>query len=128
MSEDMFFGADLTFASDAAISAAQHELASEGFNDHEDNLFDEIERDGRTLTIRWDGSAPSSCFDIMAAIVEVYARHAESGEAVALQVEAGIGEHFKAGDGDSDDDDDTEVEGDEVDALLERFRRSAAAP
>ncbi len=120
MSYDMFFAADLTIDA-KGVAAARAELDEEGYLGHEDNLFEDGDFvvDGGRLTLRWDGSAPATCFDIMAGVLETYTRHAVSGEAVALQTEDGFGEHFRAGE---DDEADTEVEGDEVERLLDHFR------
>ncbi len=125
MTEEMRFFAELDFPSADAVAAAERALDAEGFIEHEDNVLEaeDFRWNSLHLTIRWQGSAPSSCFDITTGALAILVEHAASGEAAALNLEAEFGEHFDAQRPTAyGDHDDTEVEGDQVHRLNEHFR------
>jgi hypothetical protein len=118
MSADMFFYASLQFGDERAVKAAWQELEREGYQGHEDNLIAaDLVRDGLEVSCRWDGSGPSSCFEITAGVLEVLARHASSGQAVALELEALWGYRYPGGYDVDDEDFDDELEEEEVEDL-----------
>ena len=117
MSAEIFLWASLQFANEEAIEAANDELEEEGYRQHEDNLLldgDALQREGTELRCFWEGSAPSGCFEITAGALEIYARHAAGGEAIALELDAGFGYRYPGGYDAEDPDFDDELEADEV--------------
>jgi hypothetical protein len=116
MSIEVWFRGKLEFADEKAVAAAKAELAEEGCADSDDNMIkDDLKWSGTVLTIDSRGSMPSSCYDISSFALSIYARHAKSGEMLAIDIENGVGERLPAG---SDGD---ELEDDEVDELREEY-------
>ena len=99
MTVSFLFRAKLQFRNPAAIDAARHELADEGYQDHEDNLLPEAELKwrGLELTVESSGSMPYSCFEISSGVLATYARHAATGEALAVNTEDGAGARYLPG-------------------------------
>ncbi|NUO54962.1 MAG: hypothetical protein HOV80_39490 [Polyangiaceae bacterium] len=117
MSIEVWFRGRLEFADDDAVDAANEELEDEGCNDTDDNeIKDDLKWSGTVLTIDSRGSMPSSCYDISAMVLSIYARHAKSGEMLAVDIENGVGERYPAGSDGGD-----ELEDDEVDELREEY-------
>jgi hypothetical protein len=116
MTVEVWFKARLTFADAKAVSAAKAELKDEGCVGHADNLLtdEHLKWKGLTLEVQERWSMPYSCFEISSSVLNTYARHAKTGDALAINLEDGCGERYPAGD------DGVELEEDEVDALREQ--------
>ena len=97
--------------------AAENELEEEGYAEDDDNLLGEEQLVwvGDVLTVDERGSGPYDCFDTSSMVLSIYARHAKSGEMLAINIEDGTGDRYPAGA------DSIELEDEEVDALRAEY-------
>lgn len=123
MSMEYWFFGRLEFRDKAAVDAAKEFLDEEGYADDDDNLLgdDELQWSGTTLRVDARGSMPYSGFEISSGVLQAYALHASAGEVIALNVEDGVGERYRAADGDLEADHGDELEDDEVEQLRKEY-------